>query len=44
VSDNLALYIVASLALILTPGQDMIYVIGRSLAQGRVAGLCSRSA
>jgi len=41
VSDNLALYIVASLALILTPGQDMIYVIGRSLAQGRVAGLCS---
>jgi threonine/homoserine/homoserine lactone efflux protein len=41
VSDNLTLYIVASLALILTPGQDMIYVIGRSLAQGRVAGLCS---
>ena len=40
-SDNLTLYIVASLALILTPGQDMIYVIGRSLAQGRVAGLCS---
>jgi threonine/homoserine/homoserine lactone efflux protein len=40
-TDNLALYVVASLALILTPGQDMIYVIGRSLAQGRVAGLCS---
>ncbi len=40
-TDNLALYMVASLALILTPGQDMIYVIGRSLAQGRVAGLCS---
>ena len=40
-SDNLLLYIAASLALILTPGQDMIYVIGRSLAQGRVAGLCS---
>jgi threonine/homoserine/homoserine lactone efflux protein len=39
--DNLALYIAASLALIVTPGQDMIYVIGRSLAQGRVAGLCS---
>jgi threonine/homoserine/homoserine lactone efflux protein len=39
--DNLALYVAASLALILTPGQDMIYVIGRSLAQGRVAGLCS---
>jgi len=40
-TDNLALYVFASMALILTPGQDMIYVIGRSLAQGRVAGLCS---
>ena len=40
-SDNLAIYVMASLALILTPGQDMIYVIGRALAQGRVAGLCS---
>jgi threonine/homoserine/homoserine lactone efflux protein len=39
--NDLALYVVASLALIATPGQDMIYVIGRSLAQGRVAGLCS---
>ena len=39
--DGLALYVVASLALIATPGQDMIYVIGRALAQGRVAGLCS---
>jgi threonine/homoserine/homoserine lactone efflux protein len=37
----LAVYVIASLALILTPGQDMIYVIGRSLAQGRAAGLCS---
>ena len=37
----LALYVVASLALILTPGQDMIYVITRSLAQGRFAGVCS---
>jgi threonine/homoserine/homoserine lactone efflux protein len=40
-TDSLALYVVASLALIVTPGQDMIYVIGRALAQGRVAGLCS---
>ena len=40
-SSSLGLYIVASLALIATPGQDMIYVIGRSLAQGRIAGLCS---
>ncbi len=37
----LGLYIVASLALIATPGQDMIYVMTRSLAQGRFAGLCS---
>ncbi len=37
----LGLYVAASLALIATPGQDMIYVITRSLAQGRFAGLCS---
>ena len=40
-STALGLYVVASLALILTPGQDMIYVISRSLAQGRLAGVCS---
>jgi len=38
---DLALYIVASLALILTPGQDMLYVLSRSLAQGRLAGVYS---
>ena len=38
---NLTLYIVASLALILTPGQDMLYVMSRALAQGRLAGLYS---
>jgi threonine/homoserine/homoserine lactone efflux protein len=38
---SLALYVAASLALIATPGQDMLYVIARSLAQGRAAGLCS---
>ena len=37
----LALYVLASLALIATPGQDMLYVISRSLAQGRLAGVCS---
>ena len=37
----LGLYVLASLALIATPGQDMIYVITRSLAQGRFAGVCS---
>ena len=38
---NLGVYVLASLALILTPGQDMIYVVSRSLAQGRIAGVCS---
>ena len=40
-TDSLALYVVASLALILTPGQDMMYVMSRALAQGRLAGLYS---
>ena len=40
-SASLGLYVLASLALIATPGQDMIYVITRSLAQGRFAGVCS---
>jgi len=40
-TPSLGLYIAASLALIATPGQDMIYVITRSLAQGRLAGVAS---
>jgi threonine/homoserine/homoserine lactone efflux protein len=40
-SHALAVYVLASLALIATPGQDMLYVITRSLAQGRFAGVCS---
>jgi threonine/homoserine/homoserine lactone efflux protein len=40
-SPSLGLYVLASLALIATPGQDMLYVITRSLAQGRFAGVCS---
>lgn len=38
---GLGYFVIASLALIATPGQDMIYVITRSLAQGRFAGVCS---
>jgi threonine/homoserine/homoserine lactone efflux protein len=38
---SLTLYVAASLALIATPGQDMLYVIARAMAQGRIAGLCS---
>jgi threonine/homoserine/homoserine lactone efflux protein len=40
-SPGLGLYVAASLALIATPGQDMMYVVSRSLAQGRAAGLAS---
>lgn len=38
---HFGLYLAASLALIATPGQDMLYVISRSLAQGPLAGVCS---
>lgn len=34
-------FLVASIALNLTPGQDTLYIIGRSLAQGRRAGILS---
>ena len=40
-SHTLWMYVAASLALIVTPGQDMIYVMTRSLGQGRWAGVCS---
>ena len=33
------LFIVASLVLIITPGQDMILVMTRSIAQGSAAGV-----
>ena len=39
--SGLALFFVASWALILTPGPDMIYVLTRGLTQGRRAGLLS---
>ncbi|MBN1993607.1 MAG: LysE family translocator [Anaerolineae bacterium] len=38
---NFPLFFVASWALILAPGPDMIYVITRGIAQGRRAGLLS---
>jgi threonine/homoserine/homoserine lactone efflux protein len=40
-TPGIGLYVAASLALIATPGQDMLYVISRALAQGRFAGVCS---
>ena len=38
---NLLLFFTASLALILVPGPDMIYVITRGVSQGRPVGLLS---
>ncbi len=35
------LFIVASLVLIVTPGQDMILVMSRSIAQGSRAGVAA---
>ena len=39
--DTLAVFIVATIALNLSPGPDMLYVISRSLEQGRRAGIVS---
>ena len=38
---NVALFVAASLALIATPGPDMIYVVTRGVAQGRRSALVS---
>src|SRR6201991_4909034 len=38
---NLLAFALVSFGLVLTPGPNMIYLISRSLCQGRVAGLIS---
>ena len=40
-ADHLLPFMAAAIALNLTPGADMTYVISRSLAQGRGAGIAS---
>ena len=40
-ATNLGLFASAALALLLIPGPAVLYVVGRSLAQGRGAGLVS---
>ena len=40
-SANLLIFLGATLALNLTPGPDMLYVIARSVAEGRRAGIAS---
>jgi threonine/homoserine/homoserine lactone efflux protein len=39
--DNLLVVVLAGLALSVTPGPSMLYVLSRSMAQGRAAGLVS---
>ncbi|MBC8028296.1 MAG: LysE family translocator, partial [Steroidobacteraceae bacterium] len=40
-ADELALFALAALVMALTPGPNMIYLVSRSLAQGRGAGVIS---
>src|SRR5260370_41543688 len=40
-ANSIPLFLLATLMLNLTPGPDMLYVIARSLAQGRAAGIAS---
>lgn len=39
--ENLLLFLVASVVLVLTPGPNLLYLVSRTLCQGRVAGLVS---
>ena len=40
-TQHLALFVASGLLLNITPGQDTMYIVGRSLSQGRRAGLLS---
>lgn len=40
--SSLLAYGLISLGMVLTPGPNMIYLISRSICQGRLAGLISR--
>ncbi|HEV2972357.1 MAG TPA: LysE family translocator [Pirellulales bacterium] len=40
-TQNFGLFLVSAILLNLTPGQDTFYILGRSIAQGRRAGLVS---
>ena len=39
--DNLWLFVVACVLLVLTPGPNLLYLVSRTLCQGRAAGLLS---
>jgi len=40
-TQHLALFLLSGILLNMTPGQDTLYIVARSLAQGRRAGLLS---
>lgn len=40
-TEHLGLFILTGLLLNITPGQDTLYIVGRSMSQGRRAGLLS---
>ncbi|MDD1694577.1 MAG: LysE family translocator, partial [Methanoregula sp.] len=40
-THNLGIFLFACIALNLIPGQDTLYILGRSISQGRVAGIVS---
>jgi threonine/homoserine/homoserine lactone efflux protein len=40
-TQNLLLFVMSGILLNLTPGQDTLYIVGRSVAQGRRAGVLS---
>lgn len=40
-TQHLSLFVVSGILLNLTPGQDTFYIVGRSVAQGRRAGILS---
>ena len=39
--ENFLLFVAASVVLVITPGPNMIYLVSRTLCQGRAAGLVS---
>src|SRR3954470_24352801 len=40
-TQHLALFVLSGLLLNITPGQDTLYIVGRTMSQGRRAGLLS---
>jgi RhtB (resistance to homoserine/threonine) family protein len=40
-TQNFTLFVLSGALLCITPGQDTLYIVGRSVAQGRAAGLLS---